>query len=159
MNIVLRGYNNYDVKAVSDDNVLLCLDPSLTVQDGADECDINFIVKKFGITGELPVGLVAPTFGDFVGINDYQSALHAISEADKAFMEMPADVRSRFDNDPQKFVAFCSDEANASEMASLGLLDAAAVSRLAVEAEAKAAADKDVKSASVPLPGAAQSST
>lgn len=123
MNIFLRAPYNYDVVSASDESSLNCPEPTLTVQDKADECDINYIVRKFGITGELPVALHAPTYGDFVGISNYQDALHAINAADDAFMAMPANVRSRFDNDPAKFVDFCSDPENKDEMSKLGLLD------------------------------------
>ena len=127
--IVLRTFNNFDAKENSDSDVLHCKDVSLTVQDAADECDINYIVRRYGITGQLPTALHPPTYGDFVGISDYQTALNAINAADDAFMEMPANVRSRFDNDAGKFVEFCSDPANRDEMLKLGLLDPAVVAK------------------------------
>ena len=38
--------------------------------------------------------------------------MNAVRGAEESFMAMPAEVRSRFGNDPQAFVEFCSDEAN-----------------------------------------------
>ena len=35
-----------------------------------------------------------------------QDALHAILSADESFMQLPADVRFRFENDPAQFVDF-----------------------------------------------------
>lgn len=116
-----RSPYNYDTDAASHEAGLLCEDESLAVQSERDDCDINTIVKRFGLTGTLPFGVRQPTYGDFTGVFDYQSALAAISAADDSFYEMPADVRSRFDNDPAKFVDFCSDPANLDEMRKLGL--------------------------------------
>lgn len=99
-----------------------CKDPSLAVQSQAEDADINVIVKRFGITGQVPQGVRPPTFEDFGdSVFDFQTAQNALVEAQRSFMAMPADVRKRFDNDPQQFVAFCSDEANLPEMRKLGL--------------------------------------
>lgn len=112
---------NYDRDDVSRETGLICDDPSLAVQSERDECDINTIVKRFGLTGELPSGVRRPSYGDFVGVSDYREALEVIQQADDSFMTMPADVRARFKNDPALFVDFCSDEANIEEMRKLGL--------------------------------------
>ena len=117
------GYN-YDTDEVSRETSLACDDESLAVQSERDECDINTIVRRFGLTGHLPVGVRMPSYGDFVGVSDYQSALHAIMDADDAFLAMPAEVRTRFDNDPAKFVDFCADPANMEEAVKLGLVPA-----------------------------------
>lgn len=96
--------------------------PSRTKQSFRDECDINNILKRFNVTGELPVGSVQPQYGDFSGITDYQSALNAVMEAQDSFLALPAKVRSKFDNDPALFIDWASDEANKDEMKALGLL-------------------------------------
>jgi hypothetical protein len=119
---VLFGFGNYDSAVLSDASGLCCTEPSLAVQEAALECDINIIVKRFGITGELPQGVRAPTYGDFTGVSDYHSALIALSDADDAFMLLPADIRSRFNHDAGAFVDFCSDAANRDEMIKMGLV-------------------------------------
>lgn len=43
-------------------------------------------------------------------------------------MDLPAKVRSRFENDPQKFLEFCSDPKNRDEAVSLGLIMSAPAS-------------------------------
>jgi phage internal scaffolding protein len=96
--------------------------PSLTKQSFRDECDINTILRKFNVTGQLPVGSVQPQYGDFSGITDYQSALNAVMAAQDSFLQLPAKVRAKFDNDPALFVEFASNEANKDEMKALGLL-------------------------------------
>lgn len=101
---------------------IFCGEDGRTQQHFKEECDINTIVRRYGITGLVPVGTRAPSFGDFTGVMDYQTALNAVMEAEKAFGAIPADIRKRFDNDPQAFVAFCSDKANVEEMEKLGLV-------------------------------------
>lgn len=118
----VRNPYNYDVNEASDASALLCEDPSLAQQSMLEESDINTIVRRFGLTGELPQNLRAPTYGDFSGVFDYQSALNAIMDAEDAFMELPAEIRARFGNDPGAFVDFCSDENNRSEAEKLGLV-------------------------------------
>lgn len=118
----LRTPYNYDVDEAALASSIVCLEPSRTAQEFRDECDINTILKRFGITGELPQGLVAPTFGDFTGVDDYQSALNAVLNAKDDFMMLPADIRKHFDNNPQQFVAFCSDPANAEQAKAWGLI-------------------------------------
>lgn len=135
----LRTPFNYDMLEASNETALRCEDVSLAVQDQRDEVDINTIVRRFGLTGELPSDLRAPQYGDFVGVSDYHSAMNAVAYANEAFDAMPAEVRARFGNDPGAFVDFCSDEKNATEMAALGLLSAEAVARRAAEAASAAA--------------------
>jgi len=118
---VVRQAYGYDGDAVSAETGLLCLDESLTLQSEKDESDINTIVKRFGLTGELPEGVRPPTYGDFTQVFDFQSAQNALVAARESFMEMPADVRYRFKNDPQEFVDFCSNPDNLDEMRKLGL--------------------------------------
>lgn len=118
----LRTEFNYDRNAASDESGLACNDESLAKQSFAEECDINTIVRRFGLTGSLPVDVRMPTYGDFDSVNDYHSALNAIIAADESFLAMPAEVRARFHNDPAEFVAFCDDEANREEAVKLGLV-------------------------------------
>ena len=112
----------YDRDKNSDLAKLVFVSPSRTKQSFRDECDINNILRKFNVTGQLPVGSVQPEYGDFSGVTDYQSALNAVMAAQDSFFALPAKIRSRFDNDPALFVEFASDEANKDEMKALGLL-------------------------------------
>jgi len=112
----------YDRDKNSDLAKLVFTSPSRTKQSFRDECDINNILRQFNVTGQLPVGSVQPQYGDFSGITDYQSALNAVMAAQDSFLQLPAKVRAKFDNDPALFVEFASDEANRDEMKALGLL-------------------------------------
>lgn len=92
----------------SDATGLRCEDESLTVQSQKDEADINIIVERFGITGQLPQGLRVPQYADFGDtVFDYRSAVEAVAMAQDSFMELPGRVRAEFDHDPQKFLEFC----------------------------------------------------
>lgn len=112
----------YDRDKNSDNSTFIFVNPSRTQQHFRDECDINSILQRFNVTGELPTGSVQPQYGDFSGITDYQSALNAVMAAQDSFLALPAKLRARFDNDPALFVDWASDEANKDEMKALGLL-------------------------------------
>ena len=125
--VILRSMFNYDVDQASFESGLKCEDPTLAQQQFKDDCDINTILERFSVTGQLPVTPLQPRFGDFSGIKDYQTALNAVIEAQASFDQLPARVRERFANDPAAFVDFCLDESNRDEMKALGLLVDAAV--------------------------------
>lgn len=118
----VRNPYNYDVDAASDESGLACADPSKAQQHQAEEADINTIVRRFGITGQLPQSVRAPTYDDFSEVVDFQSAQLAIRAAMESFAQLPADVRARFSNDPGTFVDFCSQEQNREEMRAMGLV-------------------------------------
>lgn len=105
---------------------LKCEDPSLTQQNFKDEVDINVMLEKFKVTGMMPQAVRLPSYGDFTGVADYRTAIEAVRKADSAFMELPAAIRARFDNDPQKFLGFVSDSKNREEAIKLGLIPEAA---------------------------------
>lgn len=96
-------------------------EPSVTQQSFASDADINTIVKRFGVTGELP-NVVPAQYGDFSNVTDYQSAMNAVREAGGAFMALDADLRAHFQNDPALFVDFVSNDANRAKAIELGLV-------------------------------------
>lgn len=95
---------------------------SLTQQQFADESDINTIVRRFGLTGEMPENLRMPTSGDFNGISDFQDAMNIVVQSQEEFLRVPADVRERFSNDPGRLMAFLENPDNRDEALKLGLL-------------------------------------
>lgn len=121
--IVLRAFGNYDADAVSRETAM-DFDPSegVTQQQFAEEVDINTIVKRFGLTGELPDGVGMPVSGDFTGVSDFRSAMELVRSAQESFMLLPANVRDRFANDPARVIAFLDDEANREEAIRLGIV-------------------------------------
>lgn len=125
MKVELRAAFGYDADAVSVETGLAC-DPaeSLTQQAHADDCDINTIVRRFGLTGELPQSLNMPAYGDFTGVVDYHSALELVRHAESEFMQLPAELRVRFAHDPAQLMRFLDDERNRDEAVKLGLIKA-----------------------------------
>jgi phage internal scaffolding protein len=119
----VRNPYNYDKDEASISDALLCQDPSLAQQHMKDECDINVIVERFGVTGVLPSAPVSPTYGDFSGVTDYHSALNKINATMDDFMALPAQLRVRFDHDPVKLLEFLENDQNRDEAIQLGLID------------------------------------
>lgn len=119
--IFVRTPYNYDGDAVSRISGLACPEVTRAQQQFRDECDINTIVERFGLTGELPVGGRMPTYGDFRLVTDFHTAMQAVRESQEMFMQLPGLVRERFGQDPAKFVDFCLDPANLEECRKLGL--------------------------------------
>ena len=115
------GYN-YDAEAVSLETGLKCEDESLAVESAKEEADINTIVRRFGLTGELPDDVRMPQSGDFTGIPDFHTALNLVRATQEEFMRVPAEIRDRFQNDPARLMAFIEDDANRDEARKLGFL-------------------------------------
>jgi len=112
---------NYDTNAASNESSLVCLEPTKAQQHFKDECDINYVLKTFGIEG-LAQTQLTPRYGDFSNVVDYHSALNAVIAAEDEFMALPANIRTRFDNDPAKLIDFLGNDANRLEAESLGLV-------------------------------------
>lgn len=107
--------------------VILGVDPpwgkTRTKQSEAKATNINTIVAQYDKTGLLPqVGREA-LFADVSDVGDYRSALDLIRNAEELFMTIPADVRSRFENDPAVFLDWTSNADNRDEMVEMGLLE------------------------------------
>lgn len=100
------------------------LEPSLTQQAFASECDINNILAKYQKTQLLThVMSTQGSYGDFTNVSDYPSALNALMDAEARFMGLPATIRERFANDPSNLLSFVSDSKNYGEAVSLGLIE------------------------------------
>ena len=120
--VFLRTPYNYDTMEASDASALKCEDESLAQQNMRDECDINVILKRFAVTGQLPENVRVPQYGDFTNAMDYQSSLNAVRAAEASFMQLPAELRLRFANDPQKLLEFVANDDNRAEAEKLGLV-------------------------------------
>lgn len=118
----LRTAYNYDKDAASNESGLLCEEASLAQQHFKDETDINNILRQFNITGLLPESPLSPRYGDFTGISDYQSALNAVIAAESEFEGLPAQIRARFNNNPEELINFLENASNKEEALALGLI-------------------------------------
>lgn len=102
---------------------LLGFDEGRTKQQFKDECDINNIMKKYERNLLLDhVNRFNGQYADVTGDVDYQTALNTIISAEEAFFSIPAKIRARFENDPQRFLEFVSDPSNREELGKMGLL-------------------------------------
>lgn len=123
-----QGYNS-DGELMSsafvekeDNNPAFVLDcsnlPSLTRQEFAEECDINFLMAKYETTGMLPSNMNTsePRYLDVSDVPDLRTAMDQLNSATTAFMALPATVRREFDNDPVKFVDFAGKSENIEKL-------------------------------------------
>lgn len=98
-------------------------EPSQAVQEYRDSTDINNIIRRFKLTGELPPRIrKQPLYADVSNIPDYATALNQVNEAQEAFFELPAELRARFNNDPGKMLAWVENPKNREAAETLGLL-------------------------------------
>jgi len=123
MVIKFRSGNDGLGDDVSRETQLVCDEETCVVSQSAkEECDINVIVARFGLTGQIPQGYKPPMSGDFTGVNDFHTAMNAVKEAEASFMQLPAHLRKRFGGDPQELMRFLDYGKNRDEAVKLGLV-------------------------------------
>lgn len=94
-----------------------------TQQHFVDEVNVNAIVKKYQKTGVVShVKRVEAKYGDFTTLGDFAENMAKVAEAKQAFEQLPAVIRSKVDNDPQKFYDWLKEERNWDEAEKLGLI-------------------------------------
>jgi len=122
--IQVRSAYNYDAdKASEETGISFEGTETLTQQQFKEETDINTIVQRFGLTGELPNGINMPQSGDFTNVSDFHTAMNMVRQAEESFMLLPAATRERFNNDPNAVMAFLSDTNNRDEAIRLGMIE------------------------------------
>lgn len=121
----VRSANNYDRDMASLEAGFFTSpeerEKSLVVQSAAKDADINEIVRRFGLTGEIPVHQRVPLSVDIDEVLDYRTALEYVRAGEASFMSLPADVRATFENDPASFVAYALDPENLEQLRKWGL--------------------------------------
>lgn len=103
-----------------------CSHGGKTVQSDARDCDINAIMSRYKQTGILPLNVFRTNKGVYADVSeygDYRDCLDKVTKAEQMFMSLDSKIRRRFDNDPYKFLAFCSDAKNVNELVDLGLAE------------------------------------
>lgn len=123
--VVADAFGGAESDFVKDHAVVESYDwgPSMTRQEFADDCDINSIMSRYEATGIMntPFAKEGLHYADYSNVPDLMTAMSVLSDAQDAFMTLPASVRRQFDNDPVEFVAFASDSANLDQMRLWGL--------------------------------------
>lgn len=99
---------------------------SRTQQSFRDEANINKIVAKYNVRRFMQPRPEMETVGeiitnDFYNMPDFHTMQTIIARANENFMRLPAKIRSRFDNDPQKLLDFVKDPKNEKEGIALGI--------------------------------------
>ena len=99
---------------------------SLTLQSERDEADINRIVGKYRAGALVEhVNKHQGDYADYTGFpQTYFEAMQQVVEANEMFDSIPADIRKRFNNDPQEFLDFVSTPGNRDELVKMGLAKA-----------------------------------
>lgn len=97
-------------------------EPSMTQQQFKQDCDVNYIMDKFRKTGTITHLRKEPgAYLDLLDMPDYQQSLQTVINAQNSFMELDAETRLRFDNDPGKFLEWLGDPKNEQEQIQMGL--------------------------------------
>lgn len=94
----------------------------LTEQTHKRQCDMNYILRDYRKSGL--VKHMAKNRGryDDVKVEDFQQAMFIVNEAQQMFQGLPGEIRKKFDNKPEGFLAFVQDEGNIEEMKKMGIM-------------------------------------
>lgn len=121
-------------------------DKSLTNQADLESTDINKIMARYAVTGQIldASGIERkPMYGDFTEVPTYHESLSAIRRTETAFSSLPASLRNRFNNDPQDLINFLEDQNNDDEAIKLGLKESKKEAPVSPEAPAAPPATPD----------------
>lgn len=85
--------------------------PTATVDTYAKDMDINVIVRKHMLTGAPLPSIDEAVYGIDVSVEDYVQKFQAAKDA---FMDLPSNLRAKFNNDVQNFSEFLSTSSDAT---------------------------------------------
>lgn len=120
-----QQYDPFIDEAWGDVTKTINTEPSLTNQHFTADADINNIVFRYGITdgAPLPEQGIDPTFiADFTEAPDLREVLDRARAANETFQALPANIRTKFKNDPARLWDFINDEDNEEACIKMGLL-------------------------------------
>lgn len=102
-------------------------EPSLTQQQFTADTDLNEIMRRYGVTDRAiqpaayPNGVPVVDLSEYAGL-ELRDLMDQIRTAQEAFANLPAEIRRRFDNNPEELWTYVANPANQEEAVSLGLL-------------------------------------
>jgi len=110
-------HENGEVKVITINNK-----PSKTQQQYKESVDINNIIKKYKVTGELShLNRKQGVYLDSANLPSYQEALNMVISANDQFAQLPSQIRKQFNNNPQEMISFLDNPQNDEEAIRLGL--------------------------------------
>lgn len=99
-------------------------DPGQTIQSAKDECDINKIMARFALGGEINhINRAQAHYGDFTNAVSFSDAYTAVANAEQAFAELPAHIRDLFGNDAEAFLYKLDDPEFVKKLEAAGVYD------------------------------------
>lgn len=118
-------------------------DPSLTLQSEYRQTTIDFYLKKYSATGLLgdPVRAQQGQYIDVSEVGDFQEMQNKVLEVRNAFMQLPAEERRRYGDDPSNWIQAKIAEAEQAQLAQLREQE-----KLAEEAAKQAASSEKAES-------------
>lgn len=97
------------------------LDKSLTKQSEFDQADINQIIKRhMNPTMLADLNKLEQIYGEITS-TDLLEAHQKLEDAEEAFMEIPSEIRRKFNQDAGEFIDFATDPENIDQMREWGL--------------------------------------
>lgn len=83
------------------------------IQSHADSVDIHVLLERFARGDITALSKVQGTYGDFTTLpKTYAELLNVVIQGEQQFMELPVDLRARFDHDYRKWLAAMDDMPN-----------------------------------------------
>lgn len=99
-------------------------EPSMAIQSERDKCDLEVIRAIYAKTGVMNnIRTDKPLYGDFTSSREYHDVLLRAQEAQDDFMQLDANIRARFKNDPGLLLDYVSNPDNRLEAIKMGLLN------------------------------------
>lgn len=100
---------------------------SMTQQQFAQECDINYIVKRAQRTGTIPVIPMQEMVFGTLDEETFKQRMDKMSEIKSYFECLPSDIRLHYQNSVNEFIAAMNTDEGLEEGRKLGIIVPAAV--------------------------------
>lgn len=93
-----------------------------TKQANRNETNINLMVARYKKTGMFQnLNPREPKYGDFSEATSLEEAFNRVKEAERSFMQLPAQVRALAQNDPVTLLEMLADEGATAALVKAGL--------------------------------------
>lgn len=95
---------------------------SMTQQQFAQECDINYIVKRAQRTGVIPVVSTQEMIFGTLDEDTFKQRMDKMAEIKSYFDGLPAEIRLHYQNSVNEFIAAMNTEEGIEEGRKLGII-------------------------------------